>query len=163
MKLIFQNILLKIFYIFEVDKKCFLTSITFMVWLLAELFSFFFKKKNNVQNSNNLLLAANVVHWRREWQTTSLFLPWEPHEQYEKAKRYDTERWTPQVGRCPICYGRSVEKWLQKEWRDGAKAKTGPSCECATRQIGSGQTGDGKSKCWHFRNQQTKVDWNGWI
>ena len=33
----------------------------------------------------------NVVHWRREWQATSVFLPWEPHEQYEKAKRYDTE------------------------------------------------------------------------
>ena len=29
----------------------------------------------------------NVVHWRREWQTTSVFLPWELHEQYEKAKR----------------------------------------------------------------------------
>jgi len=28
----------------------------------------------------------NVVHWRKEWQTTSVFLPWEPHEQYEKAK-----------------------------------------------------------------------------
>ena len=28
----------------------------------------------------------NVVHWRREWQTTSEFLPWEPHEQYEKEK-----------------------------------------------------------------------------
>ena len=28
----------------------------------------------------------NVVHWRREWQTT-VFLPWEPHEQCEKAKR----------------------------------------------------------------------------
>ena len=28
----------------------------------------------------------NVVHWRREWQTTSVFFPWEPHEQYEKAK-----------------------------------------------------------------------------
>ena len=26
----------------------------------------------------------NVVHWRREWATTSVFLPWEPHEQYEK-------------------------------------------------------------------------------
>ena len=34
-------------------------------------------------------------HWRRNWQTTSVFLPWEPHEEYEKAKRYDTERWTP--------------------------------------------------------------------
>ena len=28
----------------------------------------------------------NVVHWRREWQTTSVFLPWEPLEQSEKAK-----------------------------------------------------------------------------
>ena len=49
----------------------------------------------------------NVVHWRMEWQTTSVFLPWELHEQYEKTKRYDTERWTPQVSRCPICYWRS--------------------------------------------------------
>ena len=40
----------------------------------------------------------------------SVFLAWEPHEQYEKAKRYDTERWTPQVSRCPICYWRLVEK-----------------------------------------------------
>ena len=29
----------------------------------------------------------NIVHWRREWQTTSVSLPWESHEQYEKAKR----------------------------------------------------------------------------
>ena len=28
----------------------------------------------------------SVIHWGREWQTTSVFLPWEPHEQYEKAK-----------------------------------------------------------------------------
>ena len=52
----------------------------------------------------------NVVHWSREWQTASVFLPWEPHEQYDKAKGEDTERWTPQVGRCPTCYWRSVEK-----------------------------------------------------
>ena len=52
----------------------------------------------------------NMVHWRRECQTTSAFLPWEPHEQSEKVKRYDTERWTPQAGRCPICYWRRAEK-----------------------------------------------------
>ena len=23
----------------------------------------------------------NMVHWRREWQSTSTFLPWKPHEQ----------------------------------------------------------------------------------
>ena len=27
----------------------------------------------------------NVVHWRTEWQTTSVFLPWERHGQYEKC------------------------------------------------------------------------------
>ena len=31
-------------------------------------------------------VRQNVAHWRREWKTTSVFLPWEPHEQYEKAK-----------------------------------------------------------------------------
>ena len=37
----------------------------------------------------------NVVHWRREWQTTLVPLPWGPHEQYEKAKKYDVGRWAP--------------------------------------------------------------------
>ena len=32
-----------------------------------------------------------------------------------------------------------------------------------SRQIGSGQTGDGKSERWHSRNQWIKMDWNGWI
>ena len=50
-----------------------------------------------------LTLWQNMVHWWGDLQTPSVFLPWEPHEQYEKAKRCDTERWTSQVGRCPIC------------------------------------------------------------
>ena len=36
-------------------------------------------------------------------------LAWEPHEQYDKAKRYDTERWTPQVSRYSVCYWRRME------------------------------------------------------
>ena len=41
----------------------------------------------------SLLVRAgqNMVQWRREWQTTSVFLPSELHELYEKAKRHDTE------------------------------------------------------------------------
>ena len=30
-----------------------------------------------------------------------------------------------------------------------------------SRQIGSGQTGDGKSEWRHSRNQRTEMDWNG--
>ena len=31
-------------------------------------------------------VRQNVVHWRKEWQTTSVFLPQEAQGQYEKAK-----------------------------------------------------------------------------
>ena len=37
------------------------------------------------------------------WQTTPVFLPLEPHEQYEKAKRHDTRRRALQVGKYPVC------------------------------------------------------------
>ena len=51
---------------------------------------------------------------KTRWFLDSWFSPqWDkqaPQEQYEKAKRYDSERWTPPVGRCPICYWRRVEK-----------------------------------------------------
>ena len=30
------------------------------------------------------VMGPDAMIWRREWQTTSLFLPWGPHEQYEK-------------------------------------------------------------------------------
>ena len=52
-----------------------------------------------------LVRAWQNIHWRNEWQTTSLFLPWDLHEQYEKAIRYDTERWTLQVSTCPYSTG----------------------------------------------------------
>ena len=38
----------------------------------------------------------NVVHWRRDWQATSVFLPWEPYEQYDLAywALKDKGKWT---------------------------------------------------------------------
>ena len=54
-------------------------------------------------------LVLTVTSWPA-YRFLRRLLPWEPHEQYEKAKRYDTKRWTTQVGRCPICYWRRVEK-----------------------------------------------------
>ena len=51
--------------------------------------------------------SDNVVHWRRGWQTTPVFLLWEPHEQDEKARRYGNGRWATQVGRRSVwCWGR---------------------------------------------------------
>ena len=47
---------------------------------------------------------------------------------------------------------------------DAVKAILCRNLECQvheSRQIGSGQTGEGKSERQHSRNQQTKMDWNG--
>ena len=54
-----------------------------------------------------------MVYWRREWQTTSVFLPRELHEQYEKAKWYDTERGTPQSVGAQYATG--------EEWRNNSR------------------------------------------
>ena len=54
------------------------------------------------------------IGWRRrrQWQTTPVFLPWEPHEPCEKAKRYDTRTWVTRSESVPglkpyelgVCY-----------------------------------------------------------
>ena len=48
-----------------------------------------------------------MVHWRREWQTTLVFLP---HEQYERAKRYDTK--DELAGSVGTCYA------TEDQWRN---------------------------------------------
>ena len=87
----------------------------------------------------------------KEWQTTLEFLPWEPYEQYEKAKRYNTERWTPQVlHRCPYATREEWRKWLQKEWGEEPKQKQCPLVD---------MTGDGsKVQCW--KEQYCLRTWN---
>ena len=56
---------------------------------------------NLAQIRDNYLSDCDYFRWSeksirfaldREWQTTSAFLPQEPHEWYEKAKRHDSER-----------------------------------------------------------------------
>ena len=54
----------------------------------------------------------NVGHWRREWQTTSVFLPGEPHEQYEKTKRTLKDELPRSVG---------AQYATGKEWRSNSK------------------------------------------
>ena len=40
----------------------------------------------------------DVVHWRREWQTTSVFLPWEPHSTKRQKDRILKEELPRLVG-----------------------------------------------------------------
>ena len=46
-------------------------------------------------------------------ETTPVYLPREPHGEYEKAKRYDTGRWAPKSeGKFTVCYwGRAEDNY----------------------------------------------------
>ena len=60
------------------------------------------------QNKQVMVESSDKTWDAGEWNGKSL--QYSCQEQYEKAKRYDTEGWTPQVSRCPICHWRRVEK-----------------------------------------------------
>ena len=65
----------------------------------------------------------NTVHCRWEWQTTSVFLPQEPHEQHEKSERYDTRRWVLQVGGVQNTTGKEERNNSRKNEEPGPKWK----------------------------------------
>ena len=92
----------------------------------------------------------NVVHWRREWQTTSAFLPWEPHEQYEKAKRYDSKDELPRSVGAQHATGDQWRNNSRKNEKKEPKQKQHPAVEV---------TGDG-SKVWCCKEQYCIGTWN---
>ena len=46
-------------------------------------------------------VLINVIHWRREWETTPVYLPLEPHELYKRSKKATIRPCIPLLGVCP--------------------------------------------------------------
>ena len=80
----------------------------------------------------------SVVHWRREWQTTSVFLPWEPHEQYEKAKKKKNRTLKDELPRSVGAQYAIVEEWRNNSGKNEEVEPKGKQCPVV------GVTGDGK-------------------
>ena len=64
-------------------------------------------------------------NWRRDWQTTPIFLPQEPHEQYKKAKDMTLKDELPRSVGAQYATGEITPERMTP---DGAKVKTVPSC-----------------------------------
>ena len=76
----------------------------------------------------------NVVHWRREWQTTSVSLPWEPHEQYEKKNdRLLKDKLPRSVG---------AQYATGHQWRNNSRRNEGTEPKQKQHPVVNG-TGDG--------------------
>ena len=97
-------------------------------------------------------LWENVVHWRKKWQITPVFLPGEPQEQHENAKRWHWKM-SPLVLKVPsILMGRSRGqlliapermKWLGQSRNDSVM-----------------DVSDGESKVWCSEEQHYIETWN---
>ena len=99
----------------------------------------------------------NMVHWRRECQTTSVFLPCEPHDQYErfkkkkrKEKKNDTKRWIPRSVVVQYATGDQWKNNSKKNEEMEPKQKEHPVVDV---------TGDG-SKDWCCKEQYCTGSWN---
>ena len=83
-------------------------------------------------------------------QTTSVFLPWEYHEQYKKAKRYDIERWTPRFVGAQYATG--------EQWRNNSRKNEG--MEPKQKQHPAADVIGNRSKVWCCKEQYCIGTWN---
>ena len=92
----------------------------------------------------------NVVHWRKQWQTTSIFLPWEPHEQHEKAKcRILKEELSRSVG---------AQYATGDQWRNNSRKNEG--MEPKQKQYPAVDVTGDISKVWYYKEQYCLGAWN---
>ena len=92
----------------------------------------------------------NGVHWRREWQTTSVFLPWGPHEQYEKANdRILKEELPKSVG---------AQYATGDQWRNNSRKNEG--MEPKRKQYPAVDVTGDRSKVRCFKEQFCIGTWN---
>ena len=96
----------------------------------------------------------NVIHRRSERQTTPVFLSWEPHENHDKAKRYDSGRWAT-----------SRSEGVQYVTGDEQKAITNSSRKNEAagpkwKQCLAVDVSGGKSKVYCYKEQYCIGTWN---
>ena len=95
-----------------------------------------------------------MVHWRREWQTTSVFLSWEPHEQYEKANRTLKDELPRSVG---------AQYTTGDQWRNNSRKNE----EMEPKQKQALGVGDGQEDLvcyspWDHKESDT-TEWLNWL
>ena len=74
------------------------------------------------------------------------------HGQYDKAKKYDTERWTPQVSRCLRCFSTG------EEWRNNSRKNE--EMEPKQKQYPVVDVTGDRSKVWCCKEQYCIGTWN---
>ena len=70
-----------------------------------------------------------MVHWRREWQTISVFLPLESYGQYEKAKNKTLKDELPRLVGAQYATGNQWREYSRKNEETEPKQKLHPTVD----------------------------------
>ena len=97
----------------------------------------------------------NAVNWRREWQTTSVFLPWEPHEQYKRKKDRTLKDELPRLVGAQYATG--------DQWRNNSKKKKGWSQSKNNSQLWMGLVIEARLSAVKIIIAQEAGMWGPWI
>ena len=92
----------------------------------------------------------NIVHWRREWQTTSVFLSWEPHEQYEKPNDRTLKEELPRLV--------GGQYATEDQWRNNSRKNEG--IEPKQKHYPAVDVTGDRSKVWCCKEKYCIGTWN---
>ena len=81
---------------------------------------------------------------------SSAFFPWEHHEQYEKAKRYDTRWWAPWV--------KGIQYATGEEWRYSSRKNE--EAEPKQKRCSVVDVSGGENEVWCYEEQYCLGTWN---
>ena len=112
-----------------------------------------------LENTMNSKKGKNTGHWKMNspgWQVPNMLLEISGQLNPERMKRGSLSKNSIQLWMWLVM---EVVWCCKQQYCCKEPGMLGPW----SRQIGSGQTGDGKSEHGHFRNWWTKMDCNGWI
>ena len=112
-----------------------------------------------LENTMNSKKGKNTGHWKMNspgWQVPNMLLEISGQLNPERMKRGSLSKNSIQLWMWLVM---EVVWCCKQQYCCKEPGMLGPW----SRQIGSGQTGDGKSEHQQFRNQWTKMDRNGWI
>ena len=92
----------------------------------------------------------NVVHWRREWQTTSVFLPWVPRNSMKRPKDRTLKDKLPRL----VC----AQYTTGDQWRNNYRKNEGIEPKQKQHSVVDGTSH--RSKVWCCKEQYCIGSWN---
>ena len=110
------------------------SRLTFLYSTLSASGHFFSSSSHNIGTCSTIHRVFFVCHVLRRYYSIKYL---QPHEQYEKTKRYDTERWLPKLVDAQYATGEEQRNSSRRNEESEAKGKQHPGVDVSGSKVTS--------------------------